>query len=158
MKLWRIATETHKYPATDLSGAGAAKSPGRWNDDREHVVYCAPTLAMAVLETASHVDPAGLPLNRYVIEISVPDDVWDAREQLSLATLPATWNAIPAGATSVRLGSAWLRSSRSAVLLVPSVIVPEEECVLINPRHGDASRITARAVRKFEYDTLFRAP
>ena len=49
MKLWRIATETLTYPANDLSGAGAAKNPGRWNDDGQGVVYCAPTLAMAVL-------------------------------------------------------------------------------------------------------------
>jgi RES domain-containing protein len=88
----------------------------------------------------------------------VPDDAWDAREQLSLETLPPAWNAIPAGAASVGLGSSWLRSRRSAVLLVPSVIVPEEECVLINPQHSDAARLTARAVRKFEYDSIFRTP
>ena len=47
MKLWRIAAETRKYAATDLSGGGAAANPGRWNDDKEPVVYCAPTIAIA---------------------------------------------------------------------------------------------------------------
>ena len=56
MRLWRIAAETREYAAIDLSGAGAAKSPGRWNDYKEPVVYCAPTIAMAVLETAAHID------------------------------------------------------------------------------------------------------
>ena len=53
MRLWRIAAETREYPATDLTGAGAAKNPGRWNDYKEPVVYCAPTIAIAVLETAA---------------------------------------------------------------------------------------------------------
>ena len=61
MKLWRVAAETREYEATDITGAGAAKHPGRWNDYKEAVVYCAPTAAMAVLETAAHVDDSGLP-------------------------------------------------------------------------------------------------
>ena len=29
MRLWRIAAETRRYPADDLTGGGAAISPGR---------------------------------------------------------------------------------------------------------------------------------
>ena len=78
MNLWRIATETRAYAPNDLSGAGAAKNPGRWNAATESVVYCAPTLAMAVLETAAHIDDSGLPLNKFVVLIEVPDAVWPA--------------------------------------------------------------------------------
>lgn len=158
MKLWRIAAETRRYPATDLGGAGAAANPGRWNDEREPVVYCAPTIALAVLETAAHVDDAGLPLNRFLIEIDVSDTVWNARIELDLAALDAAWCAIPAGMASVSAGSAWLRSLESAILLVPSVIVPEEHAALINPKHPDAKSITSRNVRPFEYGRLFRNP
>ena len=156
MKLWRIAAETRTYAATDLSGGGAATRPGRWNGEKEPVIYCAPTIALAVLETAAHVDDSGLPLNRFVIEIDVPDDVWAKHATLDVATLPPTWAAIPAGRASVAIGSAWLSSLRSAILMVPSVIVPEELAALINPRHADAAVITARAVRVFDYDRLFR--
>ena len=156
MKLWRIAAETRKYAATDLSGMGAAANPGRWNDDKEPVVYCAPTIAIAVLETAAHIDDAGLPLNRYLVEIDVPDDLWARREELDLTKLPATWAAIPAGRASIKIGSEWLSSLRSAILLVPSVIVPEERASLVNPRHPEARAITAKVVRLFEYDRLFR--
>ncbi|WP_373924971.1 RES family NAD+ phosphorylase [Duganella vulcania] len=38
------------------------------------------------------------------------------------------------------------------MLLVPSVIVPEEYNVLINPLHPDTSRITAQVLRQFIYD------
>jgi RES domain-containing protein len=156
MILWRVAAETRSHPADDLGGAGAARWPGRWNDEGEPVVYCAPTIAMAVLETAAHVDDAGLPLDRYLIEIRVPDAIWARREEPRTARLPAAWDAIPAGRASVRIGSLWLSSLRSSILLVPSAIVPEERVALINPRHPDAARITARAVRRFEYNRLYR--
>jgi len=52
MILWRIAADTRKYGADDLSGGGAAASPGRWNDEGQVALYTAPTIAIAVLETA----------------------------------------------------------------------------------------------------------
>jgi RES domain-containing protein len=157
VNLWRIAAETRKFAADDLSGGGAAAHPGRWNDDMQAVVYAAPSIALAVLETAAHIDAGGLPLNRFVVRIDVPDAVWAAREELDVATLPATWAAIPAGKTSVRIGSEWIASRRSAILLVPSVIVPEEWAALINPAHPDARKLTATVTRRFEYDKLFRS-
>ena len=156
MKLWRIATETRTFPATDLSGKGAAINPGRWNNEAEAVVYSAPAIGIAVLETAAHIDDGGLPLKRFLVEIEVPDAVWDMRTVQTVAELPPQWDAIPAGMASVNVGSAWLASQRSAILLVPSVIVPEEFAALINPVHPDALKITAKAVRKFEYNRLFR--
>jgi RES domain-containing protein len=156
VKLWRIAAETRQYPATDLSGKGAALSPGRWNSEAEAVVYSAMTMSLAVLETAAHINDAGLPLDRYLVEIEVPAAVWRARITLAAWKLPPQWDAIPAGMASAAVGGAWLTDQRSALLLVPSVIVPEEYAVLINPAHPHASAISARAVRKFEYNRLFR--
>lgn len=49
-------------------------------------------------------------------------------------------------------GSAWLSSSRTALLAVPSVIIVEEDNVLINPAHPDAKRIAAIKARRFVYD------
>lgn len=156
MILWRIAAETRKYAADDLSGGGAAASPGRWNEEGQPVLYAAPTIAIAVLETAAHIDDAGLPLNRYLVCIEVPDGVWSAREELDVAALPAAWSAIPAGRASVGIGSAWLASMRSPILLVPSVVVPEERAALLNPLHPSARGITASIARVFEYNQLFR--
>ena len=51
MILWRIAAETRKYAADDLSGAGTAKSPGRWNDEGQPALYTAPTIAIAPMPT-----------------------------------------------------------------------------------------------------------
>lgn len=156
MNLWRIATATRSYHADDLSGAGAAINPGRWNDHGQAVVYSSPTIALAVLETAAHINDGGLPLNRYLVRIEVPPRVWKDRIELVAGDLPVTWDAIPAGIASVQTGAAWLVAQESAILLVPSVIVPEEPVALINPAHPDAAKLRASVVRPFAYNRLFR--
>ncbi|MDE2255891.1 MAG: hypothetical protein KGL42_16710 [Betaproteobacteria bacterium] len=95
-------------------------------------------------------------LSRLLVKIAIPDELWDAREILNPSALNPAWAAIPSGMASVEHGSAWIRSSRSLLLLVPSVIVPEESVVLINPAHADAQRLSATNRRAFEYDRLFR--
>lgn len=151
-RLWRIATDTRQYTADDLSGTGARLSGGRWNDVGTAVVYCSESRSLACLETVVHLNAGGLPFNRYLVEIEVPDDIWAAAETAGPATLPVGWDAEPAGLESIRFGSAWAAGLRSAMLLVPSVIVPEEQNALINPSHPDAARITARKHRKWLYD------
>ena len=53
---------------------------------------------------------------------------------------------------SLDIGDAWLRTAPSALLVVPSVIVPEECNVLINPLHADAAGIRAAKLRPWVYD------
>ena len=156
MILWRIASETRQYGAADLSGAGAAAKPGRWNAIGEAVLYAAPTIAMAVLETAAHIDDAGVPQNRFVVRIDVPEKMWRARITLGVDALPVTWTAIPAGRASVGVGSRWIREGASVLLEVPSVIVPEETVVALNATHPEIERLKATVVRRFDYPRLFR--
>lgn len=155
-RLWRIAAETKEYKADDFSGAGAAKYPGRWNAPGEYVVYAAESISLAVLETAAHIDSGGLPLNRFLTRIEVPVKVWNAREQIDSAKIDAAWCAVPAGKASADIGSNWYKSRKSALLSVPSVIVPEARVVLINAAHADTKLLTAQTVRPFEFNKLFR--
>ena len=67
-------------------------------------------------------------------------------------SLPVGWDAEPAGRASIQFGTDWVRSGTSALLMVPSVIVPEEVNVLVNPRHPDSAGITAKKVRRWLYD------
>ncbi|MBI0436174.1 RES family NAD+ phosphorylase [Roseomonas sp. KE0001] len=150
--VWRIATDAPTYEADDLSGIGAKLTGGRWNEAGIPLTYAAESRALACLETIVHLNEGGLPLNRYLVEISIPDDVWKAREEHAASALPVGWDARPASRTSIAFGSGWLRSQRSAILVVPSVIVPEETNVLINPQHEAADRIKAKKVRLWTYD------
>lgn len=140
----------------DMTGAGAAVSPGRWNKDGARVIYASKTISLAVLETAAHINDAGLPLNKYVVSIDVPRDVWAARKTLPVSALPGGWDAIPHGMASIVTGSEWYDGCRDALIELPSVIVPEEKIVLINALHPDAARMTAAVTRKLQYNSLFR--
>jgi RES domain-containing protein len=79
--------------------------------------------------------------------------VWDMREVLS--PLPAGWDAVPSGLTSRKAGDRWVASRRSPLLAVPSVIVPDECNVLINPLHPAIARVVATTVRRWVYDPRF---
>lgn len=150
--VWRIATDTAAYEADDLSGTGARITGGRWNEAGVAMVYAASSRALACLETLVHLNAGGLPLNRYLVEIVVPESLWILAEVATPASLGVGWDAEPAARTSIAFGTRWASSKRSALLVVPSVIVPEENNVLINPAHPDATQLTARKLRKWLYD------
>jgi RES domain-containing protein len=151
VRFWRIASDTRDYEADDMSGAGARKTGGRWNEVGLPMVYAASSRALACLETIVHLNAGGLPLNRYLVEIAIPDAVWAAAEIAVLEAIVG-WDAEPAGRASIAFGTQWAKSQRSALLVVPSVIVPEENNLLINPAHAGAEQVIARKLRKWLYD------
>ena len=94
----------------------------------------------------------GLPLNLYLVSVTIPAIIWANARTETPGSLPVGWDADPLGRTSIQFGSAWIRSIKSALLRVPSVIVPDEYNVLINPLHPDSKAIVARKIRKWLYD------
>lgn len=155
VSLWRIATDTPSYVADDLTGTGARMTGGRWNVVGTPMLYTAPTIALAVLETMVHLGAGALPLNRYLVQLHVPEAVWNRAVTVHFAALVG-WDALPAGKVSIDWGTAWCASQSSAIALVPSVVVPEEFNALVNPRHPDARKITATKVRKWLYDARMK--
>jgi len=150
--LWRIATHTREFRADDLQGKGAELTGGRWNRPGRPVVYTATSVALACLEAVVHLRAQALPLNRFLVRLDVPDALWADREVFDAAKLPAGWNAVPEGKVSLDLGDAWLKAARTALLVVPSAIVPEELNVLLNPGHPQAAQVRATLLRPWVYD------
>jgi RES domain-containing protein len=151
--VWRIAVISPNYAADDLSGKGADKTGGRWNRKGTPLIYCSHSIALACLETMVHLSGAEpLPLNRFLIRIEMPLAAWDTRTIFDSA-VHAGWNEAPAGRISLEWGSTWAAGCRSLVAEVPSIVVPEEFNVLINPRHPDAGKLIAKKVRRWTYDS-----
>lgn len=151
--LWRIAVEAPAYTANDLTGTGSKITGGRWNSPGTPMVYSSVNIALATLETLSYIRAGSLPFNRFLVRIDVPDDVWSLREEF--APLSGGWDAIPSGLTSRKTGDDWIASNRSPLLAVPSVIVPDEHNILINPVHPDVAKIVANTIRRWIYDPRF---
>jgi len=114
------------------------------------VAYTSATLSLAALECFVHLDPADAPTDLIVIPADIPDEV--SRREIAAHTLPPTWRRYPAPERLADLGTAWIRAGTTAVLLVPSAIVPQEQNVLLNPAHPDFGRIRLRPPEPFSFD------
>jgi RES domain-containing protein len=111
------------------------------------VVYCAQSPAAALLEILVHFefDIEELPVRYRLLKIEAPDDT--RAEGVATDQLPPDW---PDRVEVTRgFGDGWLTAGSTALLRVPSAIVPETFNVLLNPVHQDARRI--RVVQSGEY-------
>ncbi|RSF01453.1 RES family NAD+ phosphorylase [Achromobacter aegrifaciens] len=162
--IWRVGTTAGKYRADDLSGAGAAAVGGRYNSPGTAVVYASASVALAALETVVHFAArASEQANRYLLELAVPRAVHEARQALSLTQLHEDypfWDAVPFAEASQAVGDNWVQSGVSALLELPSAIVPYRgvpDCnFLINPAHPDAEHIVVVRRERFIYDPRLR--
>lgn len=134
MRAFRIGDPEGRYPI--YSGEGAARAEGRWHDMGQDVIYASEHYATAMLEKLAHYNGL-LPPNQHFIEIEIP--VGTSYEEVTKDSLP-NWSR-PEGNAARAFGSAWLRSRRSAILIVPSYVAREDSNVLINPHHPDAKAI-----------------
>lgn len=151
--VWRIATDTPDYEAHDLTGEGAKRTGGRWNQKGIPLLYASTSRALACLETVVHV--GALPLNRFLVQILIPASSWKTRCIFPRESVVG-WDAEPPGRVSLQWGSQWAKSGRTLVAEVPSVLVPEESNLLLNPAHRDMVHVTAVKVRKWLYDARLR--
>lgn len=140
--------------ATPLDGEGARRVGGRWNPRGMAVAYCASSLSLAVLELLVHVDTDDLPDDLVAIQVDIPDDL-PARRLLP-ANLPPDWRQDSGRAALRDLGARWLRDLQEPLLVVPSVVVPGERNVLINPLHPDTGRIEVVSREPFHLDPRLR--
>jgi RES domain-containing protein len=56
-------------------------------------------------------------------------------------------------ATTRGIGDAWLQERRSALLKVPSVIVPDSTNILLNPAHDEAALVRIVSTRSATFDS-----
>ncbi|HYF08926.1 MAG TPA: RES domain-containing protein [Acetobacteraceae bacterium] len=148
LKLFRLGTARH--PVWD--GAGAAIAGGRWNPPGVAVIYAAGSLSLAMLERLVQ---RGALRDTLLVEAEVPDDI--AFEDL-MANPPRGWDSL-GSPEAAAAGGAWAAAGRTALLRVPSVLVPREANWVVNPRHPDAARITVSAPRRLDWDPrLFGIP
>ena len=145
-KAWRIVKE--KHAATAFSGKGAADSGGRWNSRGVPVVYTSNTKSLAALETLVHLNPP-VPFKYVAIRIQFDDALV---EIVRAKALPPDWQTEPPPPSTKAMGDAWARAARSAVLALPSVIIPGELNYLLNPAHPDFKTISLGKPEPFAFD------
>jgi len=139
-----------RHAASAFTGEGARLNGGRWNSPGKAVVYTSSSLSLATLEVLVHLeDPDVFGKLFSWVSLEIPPEIL---ETLEPENLPAGWNADESSQISRAYGDAWLRSSRSAVLAVPSVVTPGEVNYLLNPAHPDFPKILFGTPQPFRPD------
>jgi RES domain-containing protein len=145
---WRIV-KRKKPPRKAFDGEGARIYGGRWNSKGTPMVYTAGSQSLAALEMLVHLDTADL-MGQYVFfEVTMEESLI---RELAEADLPLDWRSDPPPANLPRMGDAWVASAVSAVLCVPSAIVPAERNFVLNPKHADFAKLRLGEAVPFRYD------
>ena len=145
LKVYRICKT--KYAATAFDGEGAFRAGGRWNSAGTRIVYVAESLALAVLEMLVHFQDDSILPSYSFIEAEFDESLVEKIEQL-----PENWNISPPTFEIQQIGDDWAKQNLSAVLRVPSAIIPAESNYLINPNHEDFPRIVFGKPQNFTFD------
>ncbi len=144
---FRIVQE--QWAATALDGEGARLYGGRWNSPGVAAVYLAESRALAALEILVHAPREALRLNWIVIELEVPDSLID---HVPPSKLPENWRLQPSSREAQTFGSRWLRDYRNLSLLLPSVVIPEEKSLLLNPLNPAMRDLKSGKPKPFSFD------
>ncbi len=136
IQAWRIVHED--YLDVAFNGEGARIAGGRWNSDGVRMVYTASTLSLALLEIIVHLE-----IKKTLKYFKAIPITFDAKlvQTIPIDSLPFLWNASPPSFTTKAIGDLWIKENGSAILGVPSVVVPNESNWLLNPQHPDFSKI-----------------
>lgn len=147
MVLYRIA----KTPfIRDLSGSGSRRYGGRWNPKGVEVIYTSENRALAALELFVHLNRTVIPPDLSLASLKIPDKA--SKRELTLKELPRAWRSFPAPPELAEIGASWIRSKESLLLRVPSVIMPPEKNVLINPAHPEMIGVRIIEVEAYSFD------
>ena len=135
-----------KYAA--FSGRGSLLAGARWHWAGNPMIYCADSRALAVLETLVHTRKDQIPSDYVFYEVDLEDI---SIERITAERLPGDWRE-PERSRARDFGSEWMRSRRSLALLVPSVVIPEEHNLLLNPEHPSFFQLRILGPQRFEFE------
>ena len=135
IEVFRIVTRARVGDA--FSGDGARLYGGRWNPKGLRVVYTASTRSLAMLEMLVQDQP--LRAEYVIIAASIPPRI--RVDSIAASALPAQWRSPRQSEELRRIGTEWLERANTAVLRVPSAVVPQEGNYLLNPAHADFGKI-----------------
>jgi RES domain-containing protein len=151
LTVWRLLTA--RFADAAFTGEGARLYGGRWNRKGVAMVYTAGSQSLAMLEMLAQDDP--LRASYVMIPAVLPAQL--RIERIAAGQLDADWRDPRAREQLREIGSDWARRCSSAVLAVPSAVIPSEFNYLLNPLHPAFARIQIGEPTQFVTDPrLFR--
>jgi RES domain-containing protein len=150
---WRIVKARHAANAFD--GEGARLEGGRWNSPGTPLVYTSESAALAALELLVQLGRGSI-LGAYVLIPCTFDEGLVA--SLDRKRLPSEWRSYPAQPVLQLIGDEWVKGATSAVLQVPSAVIPNDSNYLLNPRHRGFKDVRVLSPQRLEFDPRLLKP
>ncbi|HEV2645016.1 MAG TPA: RES family NAD+ phosphorylase [Acidobacteriaceae bacterium] len=145
--LWRVSNYA------TLDGIGGMYVSGRWHTKGHPVLYCSEDPSTALLETLVHIEIDAEDRPQIFQVLKIRSSQLLSIERVNVKKLSPDW---PSNRTHTRAaGDDWLRSGKSLLLEVPSVLVPERRNFLINPLHSEMKNLRIAARYSHAFDRRF---
>lgn len=136
MVVYRVADA--RFKDKTLSGMGAEKVGGRWNEVGIQAVYCSENISLALLEYYVHSgNIAFLPKEILIAKIEFPDEF----KIEVLKDLPEGWNQYPYTSKTTSVFTNISKDRNLFALHVPSTIVPLESNIILNPLYKEFGKV-----------------
>lgn len=113
------------------------------------MIYTAATASLAVLETLVHMSMDVFPENLVLVTLELPEELV---QTLASNQLPENWATYPASAEVNEIGDTWAKNETSLGLLVPSAVLPQENNLIINPKHPQAGSVNIVDTAPYQID------
>ncbi len=152
MIVYRVANL--KYKEDTLSGIGAEKVGGRWNQIGTRAVYCSENIALALLEYYVHsANISYLPKEILIAKIYFPDELIIN----NLDTLPSNWNNYPYTSESTNIFTSLSKDRNFFGLKVPSSIITLEHNYILNPLYKEFGKVEILEFIKLPIDERLKS-
>lgn len=149
MKVYRISKE--KY-IKDLSGTGAKLYGGRWNPKGYALLYTSEHRSLAALEVLVHLNRDTIPDGLKILTLEIPDQFIDDSDRKKYKKI---FSSEFSTARFVEEGKKWIEAATGLALRVPSVLIHEENNILVNPLHKAFKKLKIVSVEDFGFDERF---
>jgi len=147
MLLYRFSTQEY---AGDLSGGGGVFFGGRWNEQGVACIYTSTHISLAIVETLANKRWQRVP-SLCLATLELTDTV--PMRTVLVDALPSYWQApVPYDASTIAIGTDFLRKGSEAALRVPSSLVPEEFNVILSPHRAAAVGLRIVEIKPYLLD------
>jgi RES domain-containing protein len=137
MQIYRM----HRSARAASDYIGAMLAGGRWNPIGTPMLYTAQHLSLACIEILVHLDKTQLPRNYVWSKAELPE-MPPFLEFGNLNDIRSCQSA----------GLSWIRTMNQLAVQVPSVAIPEEFNILLNPDHTSYKNVVWSEPRRFRFD------
>lgn len=146
MIVYRLTKSKYK---SELSGIGAEKYGGRWNNKGKQIIYTGESRALCTAEIAVHTPLGIVPTDYFVQKIKLPKL---KILEISTRDLKKNWRNFPHEISTKIIGDDFIGNNKYLVMKVPSAVIQDEFNYLINPQHKFFSRVKLIEIEEFKFD------